>query len=93
VMEMGRPPSAREASWTFDRPSFTPVCCSPDTSITSRVRSSQGMRGKETLRWISIRSPGNCYVSFCFGFSQMMGKVTSSFVDYDFRVDGDPSVI
>lgn len=51
------------------------------------------MRGKETLRWISIRSPGNCYVSFCFGFSQMMGKVTSSFVDYDFRVDGDPSVI
>lgn len=54
---MGLPPSFTGANWTLLIPWATPVCCSPDTSMTSRVSSSQGIRGNVMLRWISIFSP------------------------------------
>src|SRR5579862_2677694 len=51
------PPSASDANLTLFTPCITPTCCSPETSMTSRVSSSQGMRGKVMLRCISIFSP------------------------------------
>ena len=52
-----RLPSAGELMRTLFTPCTTPTCCSPETSITSRVKSSHGSRGKVMFKWISIRSP------------------------------------
>ena len=52
------PPSLSGLRRTLCTPCMTPCCCSPDTSITSRVRSSQGSRGNVMFKCISILSPG-----------------------------------
>ncbi len=57
LTSMTAPPSSCGASLTLLTPCMTPVCCSPDTSITSRVKSSQGIFGKVIFRCISIFSP------------------------------------
>ena len=71
---MGAPPSLWGRSLVFFTPCWTPCCCSPETSMTSSVRSSQGTRGKLMLRWISIRSP---VVVRAQGYSSAKKKTTS----------------
>jgi len=43
LTSMTPPPLATDSSLTLLTPWRTPLCCSPDTSITSSVRSSQGI--------------------------------------------------
>lgn len=57
LASIGRPPSLAGDNCTLMIPCCTPVCCSPETSMTSNVKSSHGIRGKVMLRCISIFSP------------------------------------
>ena len=50
-------PSFSGLSRTLLMPCATPICSSPDTSMISRVSSSQGIRGNVTFKLISMRSP------------------------------------
>lgn len=52
-----RPPLFTESSRTLLTPCSSPTCISPETSMTSSVSSSHGIRGNVMLRWISIFSP------------------------------------
>lgn len=51
------PPSDRDASLILLMPCITSLCTSPDTSMTSSVNSSHGIRGKVMFMCISIFSP------------------------------------
>lgn len=68
-------PSLSGDNRTLFTPCDTPICSSPDTSMTSSVSSSHGMRGKVMFMEISIFSPVT--LSACLDLSSLPASFTN----------------
>lgn len=90
---MTPPPLARDSSLTLLTPCMTPVCCSPETSITSSVRSSQGIWGKLMFRCISIFSPAEQSSQLGCSCPSFHYNLTSPFINNQLGMNHHPSVV